>query len=163
MKTYEAMFLLDAGAPDFETAAAPVRDVLARAQAEILSLKPWDERRLTYEIKGRKRALYALTYFKADPARLQELQHDIQLDERIVRAMVFSGDDVTEAQIKAETPMTSGLRRPSGPGDVGAPGAVAPKPQAVAVAEAPAAAEGAPAEAPAPEAPAAESPAEPKP
>jgi len=100
------MFLLDAGNPDFESAAAPVRDVLARANAEVLSLKPWDERRLAYEIKGRRRALYVLTYFRADPAVMQSLHHDIQLDERILRALILSADHVTEEVIHAETPAT---------------------------------------------------------
>ena len=106
MRTYEGMFLLDAGNPDFESAAAPVRDVLARANAEVLSLKPWDERRLAYEIKGRRRALYVLTYFRADPAVMQSLHHDIQLDERILRALILSADHVTEEVIHAETPAT---------------------------------------------------------
>ena len=69
MKTYEGMFLVDAGNPDFDAATAPIRTVLDRSAAEVLSFKPWDERRLAYEIKGRKRALYVLSYFKLDRAR----------------------------------------------------------------------------------------------
>ena len=106
MKTYEAMFLLDAGNTDFESTSAPVREVLERADAEILSIKPWDDRRLAFNIKGRKRALYVLTYFKADPSRIDELQHDIQLNDRLLRAMILSGDHVSEEQINADTPAT---------------------------------------------------------
>ncbi len=106
MKTYEAMFLLDAGNTDFESTSAPVREVLERADAEILSIKPWDDRRLAFNIKGRKRALYVLTYFKADPSRIDELQHDIQLNDRLLRAMILSGDHVNEEQINADTPAT---------------------------------------------------------
>jgi len=111
MKTYEAMFLLDAGNPDFEEAATPVRELLKRAEAETLSLKPWDERRLAYEIKGRRRGLYVLTYFKADPARLEAMEHDIQLDERILRAMILSADHVDEKVVQAETPATQAQSR----------------------------------------------------
>ncbi len=111
MRTYEGMFLLEAGNADFEAASAPVRDVLARANAEVLSLKPWDERRLAYEIKGRRRGLYVLTYFKADPAALQALHHDIQLDERILRALILSADHVTEEVIHAQTPATAAQAR----------------------------------------------------
>ncbi len=106
MKTYEAMFLLDAGNTDFESTSAPIREVLERADAEILSIKPWDERRLAFKIKGRKRALYVLTYFKADPSRIDEMQHDIQLNDRLLRAMILSGDHVSEEQINADTPAT---------------------------------------------------------
>lgn len=111
MKTYEGMFLLDAGKADFEEAAAPLRDVLARAQAETLAMKPWDERRLAYEINGRRRALYVLTYFKVDAARLDALNHDIQLEERILRALILSADHLDEKVIRAETPATQAQAR----------------------------------------------------
>ncbi len=107
MKTYEAMFLVDAGNPDFEAAGAPVREVLTRAKAEVLVFKAWDERRLAYEIKGRNRGLYILTYFKADPAAMEALHHDIQLSERIIRAMIFTAEDVTPEQMNADTPATA--------------------------------------------------------
>ncbi len=106
MKTYEGMFVLDAGGGDFEAAAEPVRQVLDRLQAEVLALKPWDERRLAYPLRGRKRGLYVLTYFRADPARMGELNHEVQLSEKILRAMVLSADHVKEEKIKAETPAT---------------------------------------------------------
>ncbi|MCD4699802.1 MAG: 30S ribosomal protein S6 [Phycisphaerae bacterium] len=106
MKTYEAMFLLDADNSDFESASAPVREVLERAGAEVLTMKPWDERRLAYTIKGRKRGLYILTYFKADPTKMDEMQHDIQLNDRLLRAIILSGDHVSDEQIGADTPAT---------------------------------------------------------
>jgi small subunit ribosomal protein S6 len=110
-KTYEGMFLLDAGNPDFEAAAAPVREVLARAEAEVLSFKPWDDRRLAYDIEGRKRGLFVLAYFKADPARIAEMEHEIQLSEKILRAMVLSADHLDEDKIQAETPATLAAAR----------------------------------------------------
>ena len=106
MKTYEAMFLLDADNSDFESASVPVREVLERAGAEVLTIKPWDERRLAYKIEGRKRGLYVLTYFKADPARIGEMQHDIQLNDRLLRAMILSADHVSDEHISADTPAT---------------------------------------------------------
>lgn len=110
-KTYEGMFLLDAGDPDFEAAAAPVRELLDRAQAEVLSLKPWDDRRLAYDIEGRRRGLYVLAYFKAEPERIAEMDHDIQLSEKILRAMVLSADHVKDERIQAETPATLAAAR----------------------------------------------------
>ena len=106
MRTYEGMFLLDAGISEFESACEPIRQVLARIEAETIHLRPWDERRLAYTINGCKRALYVLTHFRADPARLAELEHEIGLNEGILRAMVFSADHLSEDQINAETPAT---------------------------------------------------------
>ena len=70
MRTYEAMFLLDASNTDIEAASVPVRELLDRIRAEVLVLKLWDERRLAYEVKGRRRGMYLLTYFKAEPANV---------------------------------------------------------------------------------------------
>jgi len=110
-KTYEAMFLLDAGPSDFEAASAPVRDVLARIEAEVIAMKPWDERRLAYPVEGRKRGLYVLTYFRAAPGRLSELHHEVQLSEQILRAMVLSGDHLTDEVIAADTPAQAAQAR----------------------------------------------------
>jgi small subunit ribosomal protein S6 len=106
-KTYEGMFLLDAGNPDFNTASEPVRSILTRYEAELLTFKPWDERRLAYEILGRKRGLYVLSYFKLDPLKVREVEHDCRLDERVLRALILRRDRLTPEQINAETPATT--------------------------------------------------------
>ena len=105
-RTYEGMFVVEAG-KDFETASEPIQNVLARSNAEIVSIKPWDERRLAYDIRGRKRGLYILTYFKADPLRVSEIEHDCNLNEGILRALILKGDHLTDEQIQAETPATA--------------------------------------------------------
>ena len=107
MKTYEGMFLLDPSSADFEAASAPIRTLLDRIDAEVLSMKPWDERRLAYEIKGRKRGLYVLSYFKAPPGEIASLNHEVQISEDILRLMVLSADHLGEEQINAETPATA--------------------------------------------------------
>jgi len=110
-KTYEGMFLVDAGTPDFHAASEPARALLQRCNAEILAIKPWDERRLAYEIRGRRRGLYILTYFKANPERIAELERDSQLDERVLRLLILRRDNLTEQQINADTPATASARR----------------------------------------------------
>jgi len=110
-KTYEGMFLLDAGNPDFDAATEPIRKVLDRNEAELLAIKPWDERRLAYDVGGRRRGLYVLTYFKAPAGRIAEITHDGELDERILRLLVLRRDNLTKEQIDADTPATSGMKR----------------------------------------------------
>ena len=112
IKTYEGMFLLDAGAGDFQAASEPVRAVLERYQAEVLALKPWDERKLAYEVEGRKRGLYALVYFKAPTGSIAEIEHDCQLSDQILRVMILRRERLTEEEIKAETPATGARRAP---------------------------------------------------
>jgi small subunit ribosomal protein S6 len=110
VNTYEGMFLVDAGS-DFNAASAPVRTVLERSDAELLAIKPWEERRLAYPINGRRRGLYVLVYFKADPLKVVEIERDTQLSEEILRALILHNDNVSEADIAAETPATQGPRR----------------------------------------------------
>lgn len=110
-KTYEAMFLVDAGQGSFESASEPVRTVLQRSEAEVLTLKPWDERRLAYEIRGRRRGLYILTYFKMDPEKVAEMERDTQLNEGILRCLVLRRDKLSDEEIEAETPATAVAQR----------------------------------------------------
>jgi len=116
-KIYEGMFLLDAGNPDFEASSQPVRTMLERSEAELLAIKPWDERRLAYEIKGRKRGLYVLTYFKLDPGKVTELERDVELDEDVLRMLVLRRDHLTDEQINAQTPAMSVDRMAEAEGD----------------------------------------------
>ncbi|MBN1943944.1 MAG: 30S ribosomal protein S6 [Phycisphaerae bacterium] len=102
--SYEGMFLVDAGQPSAEVALEPVRSVLERSEAEILSIKPWEERRLAYEIQGRKRGLYVLSYFRLDAEKVSELEHDCMLNEKILRMLVLRKETVTEAELQASTP-----------------------------------------------------------
>ena len=126
-RNYEGLFLLDAGNPDFEVASQPVRTVLGRYQAEILSIKPWDERRLAYEIQGRRRGLYILAYFAADPASMTEIERDCELSEQILRSIILHKEVLTQEQINAETPVTSGASRVGAEEVVGEPPAEEPR------------------------------------
>jgi small subunit ribosomal protein S6 len=123
VKNYEGMFLLEAGNPDFQAASEPVRGILTRYGAEILSFKPWDERKLAYEIRGRKRGLYVLVYFKADPLKIVEIEHDCELDERVLRQLILRRDKLTQEQIDAPTPASSIGHVESEPGAAAAPAA----------------------------------------
>ena len=111
--TYEGMFLLDAGNPDFQAASEPVRTILDRNEVTTLAIKLWDERRLAYEIQGRRRGLYVLSYFESDPLRIAEIERDCRLDERVLRVLLLRREGLTQEQIQAETPASLGTRRPA--------------------------------------------------
>jgi len=106
-KTYEAMFLLEAGNPDFQAACEPIRTVLDRNEAEVLAMKPWDDRRLAYEIGGRRRGLYVLTYFSVNPQRVVEIEHDCRLDERVLRVLILHREHLSDEELGAQTPASS--------------------------------------------------------
>jgi small subunit ribosomal protein S6 len=91
---YECMFLLDTNkvAGDVPGAAKQIQALLERNQVEVLASRPWDERRLAYSIKGHKKGLYYLTYFRGDGKTLRNLEHDVALNELILRSLVLRID-----------------------------------------------------------------------
>jgi small subunit ribosomal protein S6 len=88
------MFLLDTNkvAGDVNAAAQQIRTILERNQAEILASRPWDERRLAYPVKGHKKGLYYLTYFRLDGKNLLNIERDLALNETVLRSLVLRID-----------------------------------------------------------------------
>lgn len=96
MNQYEAMFVFDPTfGSQFESCEAEIRRLMERAGAEIIFCKKWDERRLSFKIKGRKRGLYVLTYFRAPADRIGGLERDCQIAENVLRVLVLRADHVT--------------------------------------------------------------------
>ncbi|MBM4106647.1 MAG: 30S ribosomal protein S6 [Phycisphaerae bacterium] len=92
---YEGMFLFpQSAAADLAATVQHVRDILQRGEAEVISLVKWDERRLAYDIKGNKRGLYLLAYFRAPTKNLARIERDCNLSELILRSMVLRADHV---------------------------------------------------------------------
>ena len=100
-RKYEAMFMFDpAVATDWDKIKAEVDRLMERAEAKVLLCGKWDERRLTYEIRGVKRAIYVLAYFEIEPSKVSILERDATLSELIVRCLLVRADHVTEEQMK---------------------------------------------------------------
>ena len=94
VNVYECMFLLDTNkvAGDVPTAAKQLHGILERNQAEVLASRPWDERRLAYPISGHKKGLYYLTYFRTEGKNIATIEHDVALNETILRALILKVD-----------------------------------------------------------------------
>jgi ribosomal protein S6 len=103
---YEALFLVDSAeaASDWQGINDHVKKILERNEAEILSIRKWDERPLAYPIMGRKRGTYILVYFNALCVKLSAIERDAQLSERILRVMILRGDHVTPKEMAKDTP-----------------------------------------------------------
>lgn len=102
MNTYEGMFLFpQIASSDLKTAQEHVEYLIGRGAGEIISLAKWDERRLAYEIKGNRRGLYFLTYFKATGEGAIEIERQVNLSEQLLRAMILKADLVPTDVIDA--------------------------------------------------------------
>jgi len=101
LKKYEGMFLFDpAVTADWDAVQAELGRLMKRAEARVIVMQRWDERRLAYEIRGRKRAIYALAFFEAEPSKIGPLERDVQISEAVLRCLVVNVDYLTEEQMK---------------------------------------------------------------
>jgi len=100
-KLYEVMFLIDSAeaAKDWDGIIELATKMLNKIDAQIITLKKWDERPLAYSIKRCTRGTYILSYFKADGRKITELERDVLLSERIMRALILRVDHLTEEEI----------------------------------------------------------------
>jgi len=91
-KLYEAMFLVDSSlaAQDWDGILGTIEGILKRAEAEIVSLKKWGDKRLAYEIDHKARGTYILCYFRAEGGRIGDIERDVRLSERIMRVLILS-------------------------------------------------------------------------
>lgn len=106
-KLYEAMFLVDSAlaADDWDGINDTVKKMLEKAEAEIVSIRKWDERKLAYEIRRKPRGTYILAYFRADGSKISQLERDVVLSEKIMRALILNADQQTAKDIEKETPI----------------------------------------------------------
>ncbi len=115
---YEGMFLVDSAlaTAEWDGVVATIKNVLERSKAELVSLRKWDDRRLAYDIRGKNRGVYILTYFKADGDRIRDIERDVQLSERIMRVLVLNAEKQPPEIIEKATPAEEAEgRRPEQP------------------------------------------------
>jgi small subunit ribosomal protein S6 len=106
-RLYEAMFLVDAAEAeaDWDNIESNVRNILERVEADIVSLKKWDTRRLAYDIDKKSRGTYILCYFRGDGTRIGEIERTVQLSERIMRVLILCVDHIVQDDIEKDTPV----------------------------------------------------------
>lgn len=100
-KLYEGMFLMSQSAVSAGMANAIdlVKGMLDRADAEVMSLARWEERKLAYPIGGQKRGTYLLSLFKVAPVQIANIERDCNLSEDVLRVMMTRADYMGETEI----------------------------------------------------------------
>jgi len=91
---YEGMFLLDSNryGRDPEGVAGQVPGMIREAGGEVLVSRMWEERRLAFPVKGRRKGTYWLTYFRMDGGKLVDLKRKSQLNENVLRVLFIKID-----------------------------------------------------------------------
>ena len=102
INAYEGLFLFpQTQAGNLQAAVDHLTDILGRANAEMIALRKWEERRLAYEIKGNKRGVYFLVYFRAPGTALVGIERACNLSELLLRSMITRADHLTQEQMEA--------------------------------------------------------------
>jgi small subunit ribosomal protein S6 len=102
------MFLVDSAqaAADWEGTLSVIETILKRADAEVVSMQKWQERKLAYDIDHKTRGTYILSYFKADGPRIAGIEKDVLLSEKVMRVLVLGTEkrpaEMIERDIKGE-------------------------------------------------------------
>ena len=102
INAYEGLFLFpQAVGGELQFAVDHISEILAKSDAEVISISRWDERRLAYEIKGNKRGIYFLVYFRALRTALIAIERSCNLSETLLRSMIIRADHLTREQMEA--------------------------------------------------------------
>ncbi len=102
VNAYEGLFLFpQSKAATLREAVDHIEEIIGRAEAELISLRKWDERRLAYEIKGNKRGTYFLVYFMVDPDQMTNVERACNLSELLLRSMVIRADHLSREKMDA--------------------------------------------------------------
>lgn len=116
------MFILDANryARDPDGVAAIVNDLIAETGAEMLVSRLWEERKLAYPIKGQRKGVYWLTYFRAEGEKIAPLTRQCEINDTILRQLFIKLDEklvdaiVEHASGATVTPYSSEVEEESG-------------------------------------------------
>ena|SRR5438105_666583 len=88
---YECLFLLDPNkvGGDIAGAAKQLHGILERHHAEVLASRQWSEHKLMYPIRHHKKGLFYLIYFRSEGGNLKPIEHDLALNEMVLRQLVM--------------------------------------------------------------------------
>jgi small subunit ribosomal protein S6 len=103
---YEGMFLVDVAkaSSDWDGVISFLTRILEKAEAEIISIRKWDDRKLAYNIKSQSRGVYIICYFKVDGTKIQEIEKNIRLSEQVMRLLILNAEQMTQEDIERDTP-----------------------------------------------------------
>lgn len=91
MSLYEAMFLLDnrQANRDWDGSLDSVKALVTKHGSEIVRCEKWGERRLAYDIDGRRRGTYVLMYFNAEGEAVNRIYRESELSELVLRVLML--------------------------------------------------------------------------
>ena len=100
---YEGMFLFPGNA-EADASVKRIQTIVETHKGQIIVIKKWDERKLTFEIKKQKRGLYILAYFTAPGAAIGQITRDVNLSDDILRVLITDASHLNKDEMDKVEP-----------------------------------------------------------
>ena len=90
MSLYEGMFVMDnrQANRDWDGSLEKLKGMLTKHGAELVRAEKWGERKLAYEMEGRRRGTYMLMYFNATGTAANQIYRECELSDLMLRALI---------------------------------------------------------------------------
>lgn len=101
-RIYEVMYLLDNNAvrAGWKEAKAATTALVEKHHGKVLSARRWEERKLAYTIRQRRRGTYLLSYVEIGPADVAGLRRELDLTESVLRYLILSTESVPAQELE---------------------------------------------------------------
>ena len=95
IRLYECMWLVDAnvGREDYNKVIAGLKEVVEKGGGAWINGDKWEERRLAYTIKKKKRGLYIISHFSAPTSAVIRIDRAAKLSDLVLRHMILVDED----------------------------------------------------------------------
>ena len=95
MRSYELMYILDPSLDEEASNAllGRIEELMAKEGIEVEKTEPWGKRRLAYAIKGHWEGNYILSYLKAEPTAISEMERRLRVTDGILRFLTVRMDE----------------------------------------------------------------------
>ncbi len=101
-REYEVMLLASQGAAaTLGELLDHINEVFTRADADVIAMRKWDERRLAYEIDKQKRGVYFLAYVMCSPDQIAHIERDVAISQQLLRVLITKADHLTREEMDA--------------------------------------------------------------
>jgi small subunit ribosomal protein S6 len=127
LKYYEGMFVCHNKEARKETdyLAEHVRGLIEKCGGKIEQSVKWDERELSYPIKGVTRGIYFLVWYSGEPETDAKLRHEVRLSGLVLRHLTLAIEQIPERAIETASELQARLagveRGPAGEDGVAIP------------------------------------------
>lgn len=92
MKKYEVLFIVNAelAEEDRKSVIAKVEEILAKNKAANVTVDEWGVKKLAYPINFKNEGYYVLINFEAEANVPNELEHQLNLNEKVLRNLIIT-------------------------------------------------------------------------